>query len=245
MLIVTAYYDIPSKQSSSFYYEHIKRFFKYIDVPVLFFTDQVNYDKLKQFARYNVIFKIQPFENMSIFTEFPVDFWKDRISRDAEKYHTWQLGAIWCNKSGFVKQATDLCPDHDWYMWVDAACVRTDSWSSTLSMFGKRELPKTPGIYLQLLNQMPHKKRFFAYRSSSDYDVFIAGSHCLFHKNHVNQFVDAFHKTIQEYDNECKSLISDQHIMSTMTYDYTFIMPILYDISLNSICEWFFFFSVF
>lgn len=238
MLIVTAYYDIPSKQPASFYYEHMRRFFEYIDAPVLFFTDARNYEKLKPLAQNNVTFKIQEFEDMMIFKSFPIELWKDRLSRDPEKYHTWQLGALWSNKPGFVRQAAEVFPEHMWYMWVDVGCVRTDGWKDTLRAFGKRPAPSIPGVYLQLLNKLPSSRRYFSFP-----DIFIAGSHCLFHKDFIHPFLDGFYKVLSEYDARGNSLTMDQYILATMTYDYSFIIPLTQQCA--TIDMWFFFFSAF
>jgi len=243
MLVVTAYYNIPSKKPSSFYYEHITRFFRFVKVQVLFFTDEENHNKLKDIAGDNITFYIQPFENMGIFNEFPIDFWKYQITKDPEKYHTWQVGALWANKSGFVKQAAELYPIHDWYMWVDCGSLRTDDWEPQLHDFGKRALPESSGVYLQVIRTMPAKRQLFGFRTESDCDYHIAGSHILFNKEYINRFIQSFYTIIREYSTCGKSLISDQNIMNTMSYDNHFMKLIPNNV--NCPDGWFFFFCVF
>ena len=240
MLIVSAYYDIPSKQPASFYYEHIRRFFKYIRAPVLFFTDQKNHDKVKHLAGDNVEFKIQPFEDMAIFKNFPIDFWKHQITKDPEKYHTWQVGAVWANKSGFVKQASEIKKDYEWYMWVDAGCVRTDAWQPHLTTFGKRPNELSEGVYYQLLSNLPTEIRFFRHP-----DTFIAGSHILFHTDYICKFIDSYENTLRDYALNNQSVISDQYIMARMSFYSKFMKPLLFNNAIHTVSEWFFFFSVF
>jgi len=240
MLIVTCYYNIPSKASSSFYYENIARYFRYIKVPILFFTDEDNHSQLKALAGDNVTFHIQPFEQMNIFKEFPIDFWKDQITKDPEKYHTWQVGALWCNKSGFVKQATEICPHHEWYMWVDAGSLRRDDWAPFMNEFGNRPLPETPGVYVQQLRDIPPNYLYFGYPFYA-----IVGSHILFHKDYIDEFISKYHDMIHEYERANISLIDDQNMKNSMVSQKK--MDRLFTIRCNISCpdEFFFFYCIF
>ena len=143
MIIVSAYYNIPSKQSKEFYYQHIKQFFENIKPQILFFTDNENYQILKDLAGSNIQFQIQEFHELEIFKYFPAEFWQEQIKIDPEKYHTWQLGAIWANKSRFVQAAMNIVHS-EWYMWVDAGSLR--EYYSQIEQFGTRPLPETPGV---------------------------------------------------------------------------------------------------
>jgi hypothetical protein len=226
MKIVSAYYDIPSKQPNTFYFEHIARFFKFIDIPILFFTDSKNLEILKPLANSNVQFQIQEFHELEIFKEFPPEFWQEQIKIDPEKYHTWQLGAIWANKPFFVKKAFELFPE-EWYMWVDAGCVRTNSWKNILENFGKQPIILEPAVYVQSFYSIPNKL-FFQYP-----DTYIAGSHILFHKKYMNTFVESYGETLKMYEKNRISLTSDQYIMASMiVQNCEFLKIILYDSSI-------------
>ena len=132
MIIVSCYYNIPSKQPKEFYYNHISRFFKKITwQTIVFFTDSENYPLLSRLAGSNVKFIIQPFEDSKIFDVFSQEFWKEQIKYVPEKYHTWQLGALWASKIHFVKQASELYSSENWFIWVDAGSVRSESWNLT------------------------------------------------------------------------------------------------------------------
>ena len=240
MLLVTAYYSIPSKQPSSFYYEHIRRFFKYIKIPVLFFTDDENYNILKKIAGTNIEFYIQEFETLDIFNHYPIEFWKSHIAKDPQNiYHTWQLGALWANKSLFVKKASIINPNYDWYMWVDSGSIRSDSWQTLLETFGTRSLPITPGVYKQLLKPIP-QKHFFEFP-----DIYVAGSHILFHKTYIDNYNFAYLSVLDNYNKHNISVIMDQYIMATMSLRYSFVKTILYNPEIKAIDKWFFFFCLF
>ena len=240
MLIVSGYYNIPSKRDCNFYYNHIERFFRYVKTPVLFFTDIKNYEILKKWKTEYITFYIQEFEELDVFRYFPIDFWKSEIQKDPEnKYHTWQLGALWANKARFVNKALTLYPNYEWYMWVDAGCIRNDAWAAIIDNFGKRKLPDIPGIYCQLLNNSINKK-YFKFP-----DISIAGSHILFHKNFIQLFINSYSDMLKQYNSNNISLISDQYIISSMALTYSFINTILYNPNIHSIDRWFFFFYLF
>jgi hypothetical protein len=236
MIIISCYYEIPSKQSKEFYYENIKRFFRKLSwQKIYFFTDQSNYDSLKILAGKNVNFIIQAFENIPIFKDFSPEFWKKEILNDPEKYHTWQLGALWACKSYFVRQVSDMYFGDEWFVWVDAGCVRTESWN--LDDFTRRNVISQPGVYLQLLNNLSNKE-FFQYGGGS----YIAGSHILFHKSLISNFIENYKQTINKYIENKLCIIDDQYIIASMIKTSVFLKPIIF----NGICpdRWFFMFYV-
>lgn len=237
MIVVTCYYNIPSKQSKEFYYEHINRFFQKLTwQKIIFFTDEENYIYLKDFAGPNIEFILEEFNNLPIFQDFPEEFWQREILFEHEKYHqvhTWQLGALWGCKSYFVRTASELL-NNEWFVWVDSGCVRTDEWD--LDEFTRRNTFSEPGVYLQLLTPLPCKE-FFEYP-----DVFIAGSHILFHRSYIQPYIDIYSKTINQYIENKYSIIMDQYIMASMCKDTSFLKTVPYDISCPD--RWFFFFNV-
>lgn len=234
MIIVSCYYNIPSKKPKEFYYGNITRFFKKLTwQKIYFFTDKENYNHIKKLAGSNVEFIIQEFEESRIFNDFPIEFWKKEILNDPEKYHTWQLGALWGSKSYFVKQVSDITSE-DWLVWVDAGCVRTDEWN--LNDFTRRNTFSHPGVYLQLLRLLPSKE-FFKFP-----DEFIAGSHILFHKSYINSYIEIYKKTLNYYIQKNFSIIMDQYIMASMCRNSSFLNPVIKKVSCPD--EWFFMFYV-
>jgi len=218
MRIVSAYYKIPSKQPHSFYLENMKRFFEQLKAPILFFTDQEGLVELKPLAKENVEFLVKPFESLEIFKSFDQYFWERQIQNDTEKYHTWQLGAVWANKQYFVKEAFSEYPDEDWFLWVDAGCIRNDSWAPYTEKTGLREYPLDPGIYLQSLKPIPRERLFFRYP-----DEFIAGGLILFHRDHIERFITEYNHTLMKYAIVKLAGTSDQYIMCTLSQKYSFI----------------------
>lgn len=218
MRIVSAYYKIPSKQPHSFYLENMKRFFEQLKAPILFFTDQEGLVELKPLAKENVEFRVKPFESLEIFKKFDQAFWERQLEHDVEKYHTWQLGAVWANKQHFVKEASTEYPDEDWFLWVDAGCIRKDSWAPYTEKTGLREYPFEPGVYLQCLNPIPRDRIFFRYP-----DIFIAGGLILFHRDHIDNFITEYHRSLMIYILLRLSGTMDQYIMCTLSQKHPFI----------------------
>lgn len=210
MRIVTAYYSIPSKQSHDFYMQNIVNFFKYIRAPVVFFTDQNIYTDLSSIAPPNIEFQIKPFEEMTIFQEFPKEFWETQITRDPEPYHTWQLGALWANKKGFVKVASELYKD-DWFLWVDAGCIRKPTWKEYAIKTGLRNYPLEPGVYIQCLNRMPQGKTFFTFP-----DRYIAGALIAFHRKYIDEYINEYNKMLNTYNSIKVSATMDQYIIASL-----------------------------
>ena len=236
MIIVSCYYTIPSKNTKEFYYNHIKRFFQKVTFSwqkIIFFTDQENYIDLKDFAGPNIQFILQEFDDLHIFQDFSQEFWKEQHELNPENYQTWQLGALWASKSYFVRRASELL-NNEWFIWVDAGCVRTDKWN--LTDFTTRNTFSDPGVYLQLLHPLPSKD-FFEFP-----DIFIAGSHILFHQSKIDLYIELYKETINNYVQNKKCIINDQYIIASMCKDSSFLKIIPHDISCPD--RWFFFFNI-
>ena len=246
MQLVTAYYMIPSKQPHSVYMGNIKRFFDFVKQPVLFFTSRDLFSKLSPLAGKNIVFRIVEFKQLEVFKEFPPSFWETQISRDPELYHTWQLGAIWANKKYFVKEAAREYPDKDWFMWIDAGCVRKDTWKPFIDNFTNRNRVVEPGVYMQVLNGFPNDKKYFTYPAQH-----VAGALILFHKTCIEDYINDYNTIQREYDSEKIPGTMDQYIMASMLNKYPRWVGLermkLAEFNYVNTCPdaWFFFMAVF
>jgi len=236
MIIVSAYYSIPSKKPKEFYYEHIQRFFRKLNwQTIIFFTDQENLDLLKLFAGQNVQFVVQEFDDLPVFQDFPQQIWKEQMKINPEQYQTWQLGSLWASKSYFVRIASQLLED-EWFIWVDAGCLRTEEWN--LDDFTRRNTFSEPGVYVQLLNPLPNQE-FFQFKKEISY---IAGSHILFHRSKIHSFIQSYKEVVGKYIQHKKCIIDDQYVIASMCKDSSFLKPILDAVSCPD--RWFFMFYV-
>ena len=189
--------------------EQITRFFKFIKEPILFYTEESMLLKLQAIAGPNVEFVVNPFDSLSVFEKHPQDFWLRQAERDTEPYHTWQLGALWANKKYFLNEASKLYAD-EWFVWIDAGCVRNDNWEKFLIYFTKRNTFNEPGVYMQLLNPVLTKE-YFKWP-----DQYIAGAIILMHRDFIVPYIDLYNITLDKYDAIKVPAISDQYIMASM-----------------------------
>ena len=241
MIIVSAYYDIPNKRNKDFYLSNLKLFFNFLnnDNKIIFFTDELNYNLIKSYENKNIKFIIKPFEELRVFEKFPEKFWVKQIEKDIEKYHTWQLAALWANKKYFVEEAMEMHTSEDWFIWVDCGCIRTIKWESNCINFTKRKLPEKEGTYLQLINQIPDDVYFFRYP-----DIYVAGAIILFHKKHILDFINNYNNLLQIYDINSFCATSDQYIMASMLKFNTPNLNSIY-CETEQIDKWFFFLEYF
>jgi hypothetical protein len=241
MIIVSAYYDIPNKRNKDFYFSNLRLFFNLLnnDKKIVFFTDELNYNLLKSYENENIKFIIKPFEELRVFKKFPENFWIKQIEKDVEKYHTWQLSALWANKKYFVEEAIELYNLYEWFIWVDCGCIRTIDWESSCINFTKRDLPKKEGIYLQLLNQLPNDILFFKYP-----DIYVSGAIILFHKKYISEFINNYNILLNVYNDNNLCSTSDQYIMASMIQFNNSNLNCIY-CNYEKIDRWFFFLNYF
>ena len=245
-VIVTGYYTIPSKRSHEFYYENIRRFFtKLKDQPILFFTDTANHEKLREYAGKNVHFFLQEFDELPLFKELPQEFWKAQILFDPEKYHSWQLGAMWASKAFFVQQASEISLAEK-FIWVDAGCVRDDKWNLTEFLSRDPHAAKEPKVYMQTINDIAdiNTKPFFKFP-----DICVAGAQIMFHRSCIFLYVQDYIHQVKDYAQRSIPVISDQYIMAELARTKSYISTIHCRSIKNKQNlpseDWFFFFNVF
>lgn len=126
-LIVTAYYQFPSKHSLHNYDQWMKNFLTTIKNPLLIFCDAASEARIKEyraaFMATTYIF-VLPLEKLHCAS---IDWTKD-WQRDTERrIHNPNLYIIWNEKSLFVYRAMVLQPLFDYYMWCDMGCFREAS----------------------------------------------------------------------------------------------------------------------
>jgi hypothetical protein len=234
MQIVSAYYKIPSKKPHEFYMEQMERFFAFMRKPILFFTEEALIEDLNKISGPNVEFAVQPFNELDVFTEYPPKFWKEQRRRDTEEYHTWQLGALWANKKHFLDRASEIKTDTDWFVWVDAGCVRLPHWAPIMREFTDRNRFQEPGIYMQLLKPPKPEENFF--RAPA---VHIAGAIIVAHRSFIKRYIEEYNATLDCYDSLKIPAIMDQYIMASIKQPWVHKVEIPSDQIFPD--DWFFF----
>ena len=257
-IIVSAYFQIPSKQPHSFYLPQVSRFLQNIKNPIIFFTtpdlktdfELIRGDLPIQFIEMNSIY------DMNAFKKYGYDFWVNQCRLDVEKYHTPELAAIWYEKKEFVKKAihfveslinNDTKNDTNTntynlntsvpFIWCDAGCIRTDNWIPEIYTFGNKiDLIPKDKIMFQLLHTLPHKQ-FFVFP-----DVYIAGAIICGYKESWINYSDLYDDMITIYVNNNICVNSDQYIWASVSLAYPDKFEVC-NVKYNTVENWFFFLS--
>ena len=205
VVIVSAFYPIPSKQPYGFYRPHLERWFRSLRVAVVFFTTPEIWKDIQTFGV--PLWHVQP-----IFHPFVIDstLWNRQHARDPEPYHTPELGALWRAKREFVLRAATLHPT-EVLIWCDAGCIRDDVSEAAARSFGQR-LPAwlTDGtLHLQWIRDQPIQP-FYRYPEYRIACAIMAGTR----EAWVQADMD-YATVLQEYDEAAVSAISDQYVTAS------------------------------
>lgn len=230
-LVVTAYLDIPSKQNSEFYINHIKRFLKYVKCKVVFFTSEDLIDFFKNIRNENIIYVKT--ELNDLYTKYDDFFWERHVELDrGHNKTTKELSAIWYNKKEFIKKAINI-EKSDIYIWCDAGCIRTDEWIPYLQNFGKN-ITNNKKLNMQLLRDLPLENVFLTHGSVNIAAAIIYGDTESWLK--CSKFYD---EILEKFDTNNFPAAMDQYVWGTTILHYPeyffTVKPI------DSPDEWFFF----
>lgn len=144
--IVSCYYPVEcSKHSIEQYNMWIPNFLRYIDTPIIMFSDGEAYDwmcKIRADANLSDrFFPIRkPLKDLEFSTPEWLDIWNKQHAMGLEKKywkeHSLQtVTRIWANKASFVQGAIEKNPfESEYFVWCDAGCWRNPDTART---FGK------------------------------------------------------------------------------------------------------------
>ena len=207
--IVSAYFKIPSKQSHEWYIPHVVRFFRGVRGNVVFFTTPDVIDEVqKHTGTDHVKIIYMRFDETHAFSSvWGREFWERQYSRDPERYHSPELGAIWYEKREFVQKAMDIV-ESDVYIWCDAGCVRDGVSETGLTSFGQRKTFNTNDgrIHLQQVNEASHFK-FYVFPNA-----FIGGAIICGNKSAWTSYRSVYDDMLKKYDKNEICGISDQYL---------------------------------
>ena len=125
MCIVTAYFQIQSKQPVACYIEWMQHMLK-MQTPMVIFCDE---------ASYPMIASQRPLHTRIIVTTLKqfhsykyINTYRANYEIDHERYHSPELYLIWAEKAHFVKRAIEMNPfQSNYFLWVDIGCFREPS----------------------------------------------------------------------------------------------------------------------
>lgn len=158
--VVTAYYEMKSKYSSSKYREWIQTFLATLRGPIVFFTDAETLPFLESCPRASgsVEFVVLPREAWKANdpAHFPAGFWESQWALDPEKgIHSAELYKIWYEKKELVLRAIERNPfGSTKFVWVDAGILRNPAFAAIVAP----RFPvaaRIPSDRMMLLNYWP------------------------------------------------------------------------------------------
>jgi len=235
-LVVSAYYAIPSKKPHSEYKEYLKRWFRSIQCPVLFFTSSDLLAELQSLVpplSTNIQWRVLELREWHAWS-LGSSFWDRQKARDPESYHTPELAAVWYEKKEFVARAA-LLTDADVLVWCDAGCVRDDATEVAMRSFGLRDAPflNDGTLHFQQINAIP-RKPFYTFP-----DQYIAGAVLGGNRKAWAQYISAYDKVLHEYDAAGVCANMDQYVMARLCDQQTDACTL--HAPSNSLNPWFFF----
>ena len=161
--VVSAFYEMPSKQSLSTYKEWMGHFLRNINCHLVFFCEESMRDFVEE-ARDEFMDKtkiiVLPREQWTMNKKYPETFWKKQFNMDPEKelHKSTDLYKVWHEKKEFVKRAIALNPfDHDDFIWMDAGCIRSEDMASLVTNFPHAS--RIPTNRMLFLNVQPFSKQ--------------------------------------------------------------------------------------
>ncbi len=212
-VLVSAYYEIPSKFDHAFYLAHIRRFFESVDYKqqdVVFFTSHKFFLEISDIQGIeNVHFVLSDF--IQLFYGKSQDFWTKHAELDIE-HHSPQLAAIWCEKTNFVLRSTGLFPNRNCYIWIDAGCIRDELHADVFRTFGSRFdfQPNDTKLHVMQINNNVEFQSFY-----TGLDQCIAGAIMFGTKHAWKQHSQNYTRQLSKYDLSGKCASKDQHIIQS------------------------------
>jgi len=238
MVIVSAYFKIPSKQPHSFYQSHLKRFFRSITSTIIFYTTPDIHNEIISYD-YNlshVTFQYIDVKDLSGWSAFDSEFWNRQQICDPEKYHTPELSVMWFEKKEFILRASLLLPQEDVFIWCDAGCIRDDASEIAAKDFGKRLDTNDNKLHVQFINfWSPKKQDFYIYPQ-----VYIACAIIVGNRNAWQDHSILYNTICKQYDSANITCNSDQYILQSCIDKNPNLYKIHYD-TVKKVNEWFFF----
>jgi len=220
-VVVSAYFQIPSKKPHAFYIPHLQRFFRSLKTPLVFFTTPDVEAEIRGwgFDLRTVQFIHTRIPDLTAFQTYSPSFWARQKQRDPEPYHTPELAAVWFEKKEFVLRAMTMV-DAKVFIWCDAGCVRNAASEAALGIFGLRSATNLQDGRLHLQQIRPiQPKAFYQYPDVSIACAIIAGN-----RDAWTAHSALYNETLNEYDAFGTSGDSDQYV----TLRCTDKRPLLY-----------------
>lgn len=221
--IVTAYYELENKKTSSDeYYKWMANFLTNCQSYMIIFTDTQSYDRIlnlrKDFMN-NTKIIVCPIDNF--YTYKYLEHWKKDILRDHEiprVKHSIELYMIWNEKSMFLKKAIELNPfNTDYFCWSDIGMVRGDDTIQYIKEYPVIDdrIDKNK-VYLLNIQYIFSHNDIFSELASERYRYLnaIGGTVFFGHKNVLLLWIAKYYEMLEEFVNKDYFAGKDQSLMA-------------------------------
>lgn len=221
--IVTAYYEIENKKTSSDdYYKWIANFLTNCQSCMLIFTDKESHDRLldlRKDFKHNTKIIVHSLDKF--YTYKYLEHWKKDILRDHEiprVKHSIELYMIWNEKSMFLKRAIEMNPfETEYFCWSDIGMVRTDDTIEYIKQYPVIDdtIDKNKVYLLNIQHVFSHKDIFPELASERYRHLNAIGGTVFFgHKNVLLTWIAKYYEMLQEFVHKNYFAGKDQSLMA-------------------------------
>ncbi len=211
--IVSCYYKVPSKHSSSKYEEWINNFLKDSLFNIIIFT---SYELMDFFSKYhnqnkNVILVIKEFEELRIYKEYKTIWDYQHYIDNQKNIRTKHCYAIWNSKLDFLKEAIELNPfKSDKFIWNDIGAVRDNLHKCYLIKYPKYDLISNNKIDIIMIKDFDNYEQKY-FQDEIHFSGMYGGS-----IKDIMRFYDLYYKMFDKYLKNGYFIGCDQQLISSV-----------------------------
>jgi hypothetical protein len=141
--VVSAYYQVPSKNPSTAYLQWMEPFFRNSTFPLVLFTEPqyiALFSEWREHCKEKTIFICLPFQELTSIKRWGAHMWMEQKQKDTEENHTPQLYCLWYEKKEFVRRAIEMeAFGAEKFVWCDAGILRYPEWHPFIHLFPQAE----------------------------------------------------------------------------------------------------------
>jgi len=220
--IVTGYFRIPSKHSSTKYDDWMRNMLSLKDAMVIFtepdMVDQVS--DLRRHAVDRTVIVPLKLDDLPIGRLFSEDFWRNQLDRDPEKriHKSYQVFWIWLSKSWCVQQAIRMnFYKSDVFVWSDIGCFRSKTFNNRTLVSHRENVPRHE--ILQMAHRRPDPpgggETLFADKYKRKSNFYHSGSQFVGYMDTMLTFHELFLETIDRFLEKDMLIVEDQHVLQS------------------------------
>ncbi len=238
--IITAFYPVKSKRSSSEYIQYATTFMK-LASPVVLFTNEEYASKFKSLRpeKYELKVIVRPFELLETWKLYKT-YWQEHYKMDHEQsYHSPELYAVWAQKPFFVEEIVKSNPfNTKTFYWCDIGAFRDSNISPDILLtFPRSDILQSvsPAI---ILNSVEHLTKDDVLTNDFKYKDRIVGGLWGGTDEACIRWKNAYQSMLEKYFSEKKFAGKEQSVMISTYIAYPSLAVVVKQTTPGNI--WFF-----